>query len=245
MTRMPNVTQPATWADIAAGTYDAVIAQSAAQVAADSRWTAAAPFHFCFCHEPSVGVTQGLGTDADFKRAFVHVHDVFAAASALASQGGNVELCYVPLLNHFPGCPQGSKRHTASDMDPGSAAYDLVGCDFYNKVKSGGVLQYGPGDAPGLVGAVRDFAAARGMRWFIAELGVQEGAPDTKAQFVTAFFNAIEQTCPATGPGSCAAVLYSSEGYVTGKQVTYMDTSTSALAAFVAVGADAYFAGQA
>jgi hypothetical protein len=128
-------------------------------------------------------------------------------------------------------------------MDPGPANYSLVGCDFYNKAKRGR-LQFSPADAPGLIASVRDFAVARGMRWFVAELGVPEGSIGAKAAFVNAFCSAIEQTCPATGPGSCAALLYSSEGYVAGKQVYYMDSSPESLAAFVAVGADQYFGGS-
>jgi|tagenome__1003787_1003787.scaffolds.fasta_scaffold20959596_3 hypothetical protein len=227
-----------TFADCAAGAYDARWREIARSIVADRRWTSVHPYRFSFNHEMSVSVKAGAGTAQEYVAAFRHVRAVFEAEGATVTRGGNVAFCYVPLLKRFVyGWP------SADECDPGPEHYELVGCDIYNHRREAG-LDFSPADVRDWLATMRDFSVARNRNWFFGEIGVADG-PDgaahrAKAAFINAVVNGVADLNAAQGRsrrGRCVAVCWTD---ATGKddadatlapQDYHLDSSLDALRA--------------
>jgi hypothetical protein len=111
-----NIQSKASWASIAAGTYDAQLIRQAVGVA-----SLAVPVFVTFDHEPDVKTSLGiLGTASDYVAAWQHVHDLFIANGAT-----NAVWVWVMTGWHlnFPNYPA---------LYPGNAYVDWIGWEAYS-----------------------------------------------------------------------------------------------------------------
>lgn len=120
------------WARVASGAEDQMIA-----ALADRYRSYGTEIVFVFHHEPhdeAADVKEGgaLGTSADFKAAWRHIHQIFVRRGAHVSAGGKVLFGYSAIdfyaLKATPGGPPGS----ADRMYPGDDVVDVLAHDAYN-----------------------------------------------------------------------------------------------------------------
>lgn len=158
----------ARWADIANGSYDAVIDRRAAAVKAFG-----APLFFIFSHEPELlaRVQGGAGASAAFVQAWRHVHDRFQAAGVR-----NVSwLLTLTAQTYAAG--------TADNWYPGDGYVDVLGADGYNFFTcTGGAWR----SFRTIFGAFRTYGVTRGKPMLIPEWGSVEdpAQPGRKAAWI-------------------------------------------------------------
>ncbi len=230
---------PIPWAEIASGKYDWRLAQIVRALRSDPRWTHASPYLFSFHHEQTAAAGFGTyGSPADYKAAFRHIFANFQRAGILWRDGGAVEMVWTVTRNSISS---GTAQQYDPDLGPSGTVvgdyYDVFGVDVYDHVQPDGHLSFT--DPRQAFDPAHQYALARGKQFGVFEFGVAEGAPGEKA----AVFSKVASTLRSYGtgvPGSAMALMYSN---VTGKQVYYPDTSTSSLAAFIAMANDPLFQG--
>lgn len=110
------------WRAVADGRYDSALARWARAVKAYP-----AKVHLSFAHEPDGGPKKAHGTAADFKAAWRHVHDYFAAHGTT-----NVIWNLVMVAGAYSAGP--ASRHYIGKWTPGDAYVDEYGDDAYNWV---------------------------------------------------------------------------------------------------------------
>jgi plastocyanin len=206
------------WADIAAGVYDADID---AKAAAFKAFNSAA--YFVFQHEPELFQSQN-GTPQDFVDAFQHVHDRFQA-------DGVTNLSYVTQLM--------SSTYRYGDPDsfyPGDAYVDLLGADGYNWYECPDRDDEWTSFRD-IFSDFHDFAVAKLKPMMIAEWGSHEDSavPGRKAQWITDAAATVK-TWPEV-----KVMSYFNHGKPAATCDWWVDSSTTSLAAFSAMGADPYF----
>jgi hypothetical protein len=171
------------YASIAAGRQDGTIRaflDSVEQAAVKYRLRA---IYVTFEHEANnVSKHAGLGSPAEFIRAWDHVHQLAAGAHLDWNQGGRLH--WVFILTHW-----GYINNSAASYWPGAGEADIIAADGYN---TGGCRHPGHGGQnppvtpASLFSAVVSFAVAHGrLPVFIAEWGsVAYPAPNVRASFI-------------------------------------------------------------
>jgi|SRR5579871_3848949 len=178
-----SVRRGPTYASIAAGREDGTIRaflDSVEQAAVKYRLRA---IYVTFEHEANnVSKHAGLGSPAEFVRAWDHVHQLAADAHLNWNQGGRLH--WVLILTHY-----GYINGSAASYWPGAGEVDIIAADGYN---TGGCRHPGRGgQAPPVTPAslfsdVVSFAVAHGrMPVFIAEWGsVSYPSPNVRVNFI-------------------------------------------------------------
>jgi hypothetical protein len=227
----------ASWADVAAGAYDAPLLTGARNVLSNPRWTPDRPFHLSFHHEQAVNTVNqpgdGRGTPTDYQDAYRHVRALYSQAGATVDQGGNVLFCFVPTAGMFQ--PNAKPGHRASEYDPGTECYELLGCDLYEHYASAYRRS-----AAGWLDPVHAYAQAVGKQFILGEVGIAElDDPSAKPGYIRDLTNTI-QGYDATIPGSCAAILWTNVATPLGDY--RMTSSTATVAAYTSAGSNSFFA---
>jgi hypothetical protein len=207
------------WAKIAAGTQDEWLSTQALAI---KRW--GKPIYLAFHHEPEVW--PQCGTPDDFKAAYLRVHNLFAGAT-------NVTWLVTLLSPTYRGNNGGPGA-----WFPPPDKYDIVGVDGYNRwpCRGDSVTSFYY-----KFGRARYYASQWDKPLAIGEWGSVEynscgnsgGDPNGKAKWL-AGAEARMKNWPRL-----AWVSYSH--VVSSKYNFRVDTSTSALKQFVAIGHDSYF----
>jgi plastocyanin len=207
-----------TWADIAAGVYDADIDAQAAKIIAFG-----APIFFAFHHEPTTGNNNDpCGTPAEYIAAWNHVHDRFGSDGVT-----NVTWAWTLTAWSF-------SQNNAAQYYPGDSTVDVIAADGYNWF--GCTFHPGPWREPiEVFQAFHMFGVDHAKPMVIAEYGTGEDSsnPNAKAQWFTNFADLMKVWTDVKG------VTYFNAG--NGSCDRYVDTSPQSLAAYNADGADVYF----
>jgi hypothetical protein len=212
------------YASIAAGRDDGVIRaflDSVEQAAVQYRLGA---IYVTFEHEANnTSLHAGLGSPAEFVRAWDHVHQLAVDAHLDWNQGGRLH--WVLILTHW-----GYINKSASSYWPGAGEVDIIAADGYN---TGGCRHPGRGgqDPPvspaSLFSAVVSFAVAHGgMPVFIAEWGsVAYPAPSVRVSFINQM-----QAFVDANPLIAAALYWDSEVPHCNYEINNSSSSMAALA---------------
>jgi hypothetical protein len=230
------------WRDTAAGRWDSDYTAYFQKLKADTRWTAANPFHFSFHHEQYVASELGgsaAGTAAQYIAAFRHVRSLMDATGAHTSKGGNMLMCWVPQWRQFWGDPQfGTGKPSSavapfvvSKLDPGSGYYDKVGADIYLDTSQtySASAQWKP---------VHDFALSRGKAFFTGETGFD--GTDTKVVSYLKQLDALLKGWGAgTGPGQVEAICWTTRVAQGGDY--RLDKTPARLAQYKLMAQDAFY----
>jgi hypothetical protein len=193
-----------------------------------------ATVYFIFDHEPDAENLQVMGTPADYAAAWRKIVSVFRDEGA-----SNARFTWTLTAHSFAR----TDSRQASEWYPGDEYIDVIAADGYNFF----------GCRPGVATAwrsftqifdpVREFGLSHPSKpLMVAELGSVEDplVPGRKAQWIAD----VRTTLESTGWSQFTAVLYwHSQSRTTPPCMYWLDTSDSALAAFAAMGADAYFLG--
>jgi hypothetical protein len=165
-------------------------------------------------------------TPANFIAAWKHVHDIFVAHGA-----SNVSWVWCTTAWAFT-----AKKHPEVYY-PGSDYVDWVAVDGYNwaPVKPGAQWR----TFSQIVTPFYTWAATTAKPLMVAEVGLVEGAPGAKAAWITAAGNDVKTKFPLFR----AFVWFDSVATSSGLSYDWrVDTSPQSLAAYIALGADPYFA---
>jgi hypothetical protein len=202
------------WSQIAAGAQDpAIIAQAQGLASLN------APVLLSFSHEPERGIYSGAA--ADFVAAWQHY------VTLVRQYAPNVS--FVVILSAYQ-----YGLSTMANWYPGDAYVDWVGADGYNFFGCNGPRWR---DFGTIFSSLNSFAAAHGKPAVIAEWGSTEdpSTPGRKAAWITA----AGQTLRAW-PQVRAASYFDAYGPIPGCDWP-LTSSASAMQAFAALGAEAYF----
>jgi hypothetical protein len=208
------------WRSIANGSQDARIQAQAQRIKAFG-----APMYLCFHHEPE-NCSPRCGTAADYKAAFEHVRTVFDS-EGVTNVTWVMTLEAVTYQGHHGGV-------LAWEPDP--SFYDYVGVDGYNRWPVSGHSYRSFTD---LFNAARAHAILRQKPMAIGEFACVEqvkngkGDPTGKAKWLTNAGQVLE---------SWPEVQFACYSHVQSPGLAYwVNTSASSLAAYKAVGNNAYF----
>jgi len=208
---------PVRWASIAAGAEDATV-----NARADDCKNFGSLIVLTFHHEPENQVDKPAipinGTTADFIAAFRHIVQQFRARGAT-----NVLFCVILYASDY-------KDGSVANFYPGDDVIDILGGDGYN---------FYP-DRPEWVSfgqvfnGMHNFAVAHGKPAFVAEYGCQEdpAVPNRRAQWI-----ADAEATVKVWPEFKALCYFEA----TADYNWRLETTTSAVNAFIAMGADPYF----
>jgi hypothetical protein len=191
------------WRAVAAGRYDADLVHIARSVKAYGL-----PVYFSWNHEMENNCSTG--TAADYRASYAHLEAVF-------QKQGVRNAVFV-----FAACASNFSHDPARIAAYLPARYSLIGVDGYNRA--------GDWASPGQIfTAAHVFAAARGKRLFIGEVGSAEDPsdPSAKARWITAAAAAFQTW-------NVAAVMWVNSKRAAGNYRA--DSSAAALRAFVAAG---------
>jgi hypothetical protein len=202
------------WADIAAGKYDTMLAAMARQVKAFLARYPLETIYMSFTHEPTNGGSAHpqCGTAPQYIAAYDQVVKVFKTNGVTEPRVLWTWTNVAAVFNGHQGGPSAWEPHT----------YDVVGVDGYN---------HSPGwrTPPEIFGKAEAFAVAHDKAILIGEIGVDEVAGDANAKGewyteVSAMFH---------GWNNLAAIMWTN----TNNGGDYwIDSSAKSLAAFEAAG---------
>ena len=152
------------WLDIAAGKYDGLFAEDAADLLS----LGSAPVRYIFHHEPEDDVDAiaaqgkcGIGP-GEFVKAWEHVYDFLRARGV----GANVQIGVCLMSATFRGGHGGPDVWIPTSMSP-----DFIATDGYARAPNSQQRWKGFVDT---FGAAHDFASARGKPFVIEEAGAAE-----------------------------------------------------------------------
>jgi hypothetical protein len=218
------------YASIAAGREDGTIRaflDSVEQAAVKYRLGA---IYVTFEHEANnVSLHQGLGSPAEFVRAWDHVHQLATGARLDWNQGGRLH--WVLILTHW-----GYINSSAESYWPGTGEVDIVAADGYNtggcrtarKNHSGFTNGVTPPESPSslFTGVVQFAAAHGGLPVFIAEWGsVAYANPSVRVNWIQQM-----QSFVAANPAIHAALYWDSQVPPCNYIINNSPSSLSALA---------------
>jgi hypothetical protein len=200
------------WADIAAGSMDDWLRAQAGNI---RDW--GYPVLMSFTHEPTGNSADHpqCGTPDEYRAAFDHVVQVFAAQGAT-----NVKWVWTLTSGTFDGNNGGPTVWEPSN-------YDYVGVDGYNHANHWESPQQ-------IFQSAETFAVSVGKPLLVGEIGCDElaGSPQSKADWIT------QAAAMFKSWGNVRAIMWTD----TGNGGNYwLDSSPLALAAFTAAGQDPYF----
>jgi plastocyanin len=204
------------WADIASGQHDALIDDRAESLIAFG-----APLFFTFHHEP--GVNWNAGSPEEFVDAWQHVHDRFEAK-------GVTNVSYVLTLTAWA-----YSEGEAEKWYPGDAYVDLLAADGYNRYGCEG--RNDPWTSfEDVFSAFYDYGVDKGKPMLVAEFasGEDPAVLGRKAEWITDAAQTLKSWPQIKGVSwyhndSDPSCIY------------FVDTSESALDAYVEMGSDPYF----
>jgi hypothetical protein len=213
--------------DISAGKFDAM-----AHAVAQAAKAVQKPIFLRFAHEMNGdwyewgGAKNGNDATAPQKyvAAWKHLHDLFVGDGA-----SNVLWIWCPNIGGAPN----AAWNQPSAYYPGDAYVDWVAVDGYNWGNSQSWSKWTA--FKDILGQVYASYAAMGKPLMIAETGSVEGGGD-KAMWVNDLRGDLKTTFPAV-----KALVYFDTFDAINKADWKIDTSQASLAAFVAMGKDAYF----
>lgn len=211
-----------TWRDVYSGRYDATIDAVAGRIRATG-----VPVFLGFDHEPEDEPAKG--SDADFVRAWRHVHDRFAAAGA-------DNAVWVWTVMGWSG-----HYHRYADLYPGDRYVDWVAWDPYNfHACTGNPIWKSPSDTIGpFYRWLDEQGIGAGKPRMLAEFGTNfdVGDPSAKRRWFEQFPAALR-----AHPEIKAAIYFNSPGVTrtTGTCDMRMNHDAAALAGFTAAGRDGY-----
>ena len=201
------------WAEIAAGVDDPILHARAADLIAFG-----SPVVFSFSHEPDND--GAAGTASDYIAAYRHVHDLFQAAGVT-----NVTYAWTMTASSFG-------TGGAAAFYPGDDVVDVIAADGYNWYgcpQGGSWRSFAQVFAPFYA-----FGQQHGKRMIVAEWGVREdpAVPGRKASWIDDASAQLQRW-----PGIVAVLYFDADRGCP----RWVDSSSSSLAAFRAMGAEPYF----
>jgi plastocyanin len=207
----------AKWADIAAGKYDALIDQRAADLKAFG-----APLFFSFNHEPEND--KSSGTAANFVAAWKHIHDRFVA-------DGVTNVSYVLTLMAFT-----YRNGTADSWYPGASYVDLLAADGYNWNGCPGRTDPWKTFEEVFAG-FHDYGVAKGKPMLVAEWASMEDPknPSAKGNWISQAATTLKTWPEVKG------VSWYNNGPPGANCTWWIDSTTRSLSSFSAMAADPYF----
>jgi hypothetical protein len=185
-----------TYASIAAGRQDTQIRAWLTAVEQDAVAYHISAAYVGFEHEANTTQNQVLGSPAQFKAAWDHIHSMAAQAHLNAATGGRLRWAMILMHTAYFAAnqrPRWSYRlGFASDYFPGAGNVDVIAADGYNR---GGCRNHNAASMPtqpqvtpgSLFDPVLTFASTHGgLPVFIAEWGsaFYSGAPGWQAGFI-------------------------------------------------------------
>ncbi len=230
-------TNSASYASVAAGNYDGYItAFLSAMNQAAIRYQLGA-IYVSFAHEPDGPQHAGLGSPAQFVRAWDHVHQLAEAAHLDWNQGGRLHWVWILIHSSF-------SKGTASQYWPGDGAVDVVGVDGYNSyacrvARHGGTPRHAVNDTvtpASIFDPAIAFAHAHGgLPVFISEWGSDPAPAGAQPEFIR------QMQAFVTGNREIGAVLYWDSG--TGCNYS-VDGNPMSIAALATMGHSAALQGR-
>ncbi len=219
-------TNGGSYASVAAGDYDGYITAflSAVDQAAITYHLGA--IYVSFEHEPDGPQHAGLGSPAQYVRAWDHVHQLAEAAHLDWTQGGRLHWVWILIHSSFD-------NGLASRYWPGDGAVDVVGVDGYNSyacrvTRHGGIPRAAVNDTvtpASIFGPAIAFAHAHGgLPVFISEWGSDPAPAGAQAEFIRQMQTFV------TGNREIGAVMYWDSGTSCDYSVDGNPTSIAALA---------------
>ena len=198
------------WLQIALGLEDAVIHDLAEEYKSYGGEVV-----FVFHHEPhddaidlGGGDTSGYGLSDNYVAAFRRIHDVFVAAGAHVSAGGNVSFGYSA---SSPWMLEGEPAGSADRLYPGDAYVDVLAHDRYNWASCRGddweefsenwapVVKMAAAHRKPLIIGEFGAPAAGGRRndWFRNAAAWMKSDPDARQWLIGfAYYHSLHDTCP-------------------------------------------------
>jgi hypothetical protein len=215
------------YASIAAGRQDATIRAFLRAVNRAAIQYHLGAIYVSFEHEPDGPQHAGLGSPAEFVRAWDHVHQLAEAAHLNWNDGGRLHWVLILIHNTYA-------HGGASAYWPGAGEADIVAADGYNSYRCGNDWQ----TPAGLFNPVLGFAAQHGgMPVFISEWGSDTATPSAQPRFIQ------EMQAYLSSNRDIAAALYWDDG---GGGCNYrVDGHPASLAAMASLGRAAVMQGSA
>ncbi len=209
------------YASIAAGREDATIRTFLRAVNQAAFRYHLAAIYISFEHEPDGPQHAGLGSPAEFTKAWDHVHQLATSAHLNWNDGGRLR--WVLILIH-----SSYANGAANPYWPGAGEVDIVAADGYNSFGCGRWASQISTPAE-LFNPVLGFAWARGgLPVFISEWGSEDVTPSAQPQFIR------EMQAYVTANKAIAATMYWDDG---GRRCNYrVDGHPASLAALAAMG---------
>jgi hypothetical protein len=219
-------TNGASYASVAAGDHDGYISAflSAVNQAAITYHLGA--IYVSFAHEPDGSRHAGLGSPAEFVRAWNHVHQMAEAARLNWTQGGRLHWVWILIHSSFA-------RGMASQYWPGAGTVDVIGVDGYNSyacrvARQGGIPKHLVNDAvtpASIFAPAVTFAHAHGgLPVFISEWGSDPAPAGAQPEFIR------QMQAFVAGNREIGAVLYWDSGTGCNYRVDGNPVSIAALA---------------
>ena len=167
----------ASYASIAAGQQDGPITTFLKALNQDAVKYNLGAVYVSFEHEPDNVRHKSLGTPAQFRAAWDHVHELAASASLDWNNGGMLHWVLILIHNTYL---------TPAKWWPGAREVDIVAADGYNSAGCGRVHQHDKPWTPAKVfGPLVSFAASHGgIPVFLAEWGSDNVPAGEQATFI-------------------------------------------------------------
>jgi hypothetical protein len=218
------------YASIAAGHKDATIMAFLGAVNRAAIRYHLGAIYISFEHEPDGPQHAGLGSPAEFVRAWDHVHQLAESAHLNWNDGGRLRWVLILIHNTYA-------HGGASPYWPGAGEVNIVAADGYNSYRCGH-WQHGEQTPANLFNPLLGFAADHGgIPVFISEWGSDSATPSTQPRFIQ------EMQAYVTSNRDIAAALYWDDG---GGGCNYrVDGHPASLAAMAALGRAASMQGSA
>ena len=210
------------YSSIAAGRSDATIRAFLRAVNRAAFQYHLTSIYVSFEHEPGSPLHMGLGSPAEFARAWDHVHALAEAAHLDWNDGGRLHWVLI-LMHSTYAAGQGSSYW------PGAGEVDIVAADGYDSFNCGQRWQKQVPTPAELFNPLLAFARARGdMPVFIAEWGTDTVTPGGQPQFIR------EMQAYVAANTAIVATMYWDNG---GSSCNYrVDGRPASLAALAAMG---------
>jgi hypothetical protein len=218
------------YSSIAAGRSDATITAFLRAVNRAAFQHHLAAIYVSFEHEPGSPQHIGLGSPAEFARAWDHVHQLAEAAHVDWNDGGRLRWVLILMHNTYA-------TGQASSYWPGAGEVDIVAADGYNSFGCGQEWQKQVQNPAELFNPLLGFAQARGgLPVFIAEWGSDTVNPSAQSQFIR------EMQAYVSGNPAIKATMYWDDG---GSSCNYrVDGHPASLAALATMGHSALMQGS-